>query len=64
MLTYYAIELVAVFFVWLYRRKPHFHFHSLINECIHPVIVKCSVQELFEFYKNKNIATVRKPSTT
>jgi hypothetical protein len=63
MLTYFDIELVTVFFLWLYKRKPHFCFHSLINECIHPVKVKCSVQELFDVYKNKNIATIRKPNT-
>jgi len=63
MLRYYDIELVAVFFVWLYICKPHFRFHSHINECIHPVIVKCSVQELFEVYKNKNMATIHKSCT-
>ena len=63
MLTYSDIELVAVFFVWQYRRKPHFRFHILINEWIHPVTVECSVQGLFEGYKNKNIATIRKRST-
>ena len=63
MLTYYDIELVAVSLVWLYKRKPHFRFHSRVKECIHPVIVKCSVRGLFQVYKNKNIATIHKPNT-
>jgi len=63
MLRCYDNELFAVFFVWLYIRKPHFRYHSRINECIHPVIVKFSFQGLFEVYKNKNMATIHKHCT-
>lgn len=53
--TNMTVKLFPVLLMSVYKRKSHFRRHSNIDGCFQSTVAKCSVQELFTVYKNKNI---------